>query len=364
MVSPRSLFSCVTNIVGCEASETIIPRSKCPEHNKQCSKSRVCSTISFYPIILTISSIIAVHGLNPRSENDSDHAWNTWRKPPGPQGRLWLREDLPQYVPETRIFLYEYNSTAVYGKDRDTFIGKANELLEAIRIERDGVELRPILLLGHSMGGLLIKQALINAHNNPKYTPIKDATSGLAFFATPHHGGDSMLVNLGGVVSKIAIALGFQKGDDVLETLKNGSIFSDIMREHWRHQLLEYDIISFWGALDNVKFESVMELCVLIVGLQVVPRESARFGIPGDRENVVKLNADHSGICKFGSTVAEQDNFKLVKVNIRDIYKNALKKCESSIMPPSIINREETAEHEDNQNKLEARWLKLKGDRV
>jgi len=107
-----------------------------------------------------------------------------------------------------------------------------------------------------------------------------------------------------------------------------------------------------------------MELRVLIVGLQVVPRESARFGIPGDRENVVKLNADHSGICKFGSTVAEQDNFKLVKVNIKDIYKNALKKCESSIMPPSIISREETAEHEDNQNKLEARWLKLKGGRV
>ena len=201
---------------------------------------------------LTISSIIAVHGLNPRSKNDAEHAWNTWRKPSGPNGRLWLRDDLPQYVPETRIFLYEYNSTAVYGKDMDTFIGKANELLEAIRIEREDIETRPILFLGHSMGGLLIKQALINAHNNPKYTPIKDATTGLAFFATPHHGGDWMLVSLGGIVAKIATTVGFQKGDDVLETLKKGSIFSDIMQEHWRHQLLKYDIISFWGALDNV----------------------------------------------------------------------------------------------------------------
>ncbi len=60
-------------------------------------------------------------------------------------------------------------------------------MLEAIRIERDGVESRSILFLGHSMGGLLIKQALINVHNNPKYTPIKDVTTGLAFFATPHH---------------------------------------------------------------------------------------------------------------------------------------------------------------------------------
>jgi hypothetical protein len=198
------------------------------------------------------TSIIAVHGLNPRRKNDRDHAWDTWRKPSGPQGRLWLRDDLPQHLLQPRIFLYEYNSTAVFGKDRDTFIGKASELLEAITIERKDIEPRPILFLGHSIGGLLIKQALINAHNNPKYMWIKVATTGLVFFATPHHGRDTTLVSLGGVVAEIATAIGYQKGDDVLETLKSGSIFSEIMQKHWRHQLLKYDIISFWGALDKV----------------------------------------------------------------------------------------------------------------
>lgn len=164
---------------------------------------------------------------------------------------MWLRDDLPRYIPEARIFLYEYNATAVYGKDRDTFVGKANELLEAIRIKRTD-DTRPILLLGHSMGGLLIKQALINAHINSKYTPIKDATSGLVFFATPHNGGDWKLVSLGGLAAKIATSAGFQKGDNVLKTLKAGSIFSDIMQEQWRHQLLRYDIISFWGSKDGV----------------------------------------------------------------------------------------------------------------
>jgi len=185
-----------------------------------------------YVTLLTTATIIAVYGLNPRSKNDTDHAWDTWRTPSGPQERLWLRDDLPQYIAESRIFLYGYNSTAVYGQDRDTFIGKANELLKAIRIERDEVELRPMPLLGHSIGGLLIKQALINAHNNPKYTLVKTATKGLVFFATPHNGGDWKLVSLGGVVAKIATAVGFQKGNDVTETLKNGSIFSDIMQGH------------------------------------------------------------------------------------------------------------------------------------
>lgn len=102
------------------------------------------------------------------------------------------------------------------------------------------------------MGGLLVKQALLNAHNNPKYGPIKDATTGLAFFATPHNGGDWKLISLGAIVVKVAQATGFHKGDDILETLKTGSMFSDVMNEFFRQQLLKYDIISFWGAWDEV----------------------------------------------------------------------------------------------------------------
>jgi hypothetical protein len=174
--------------------------------------------------------------------------------PAGPQGRLWLRDDLPQYIPESRIFLYEYNSTAVYGKDRSTFIDKANMLLEEIRLERRETGKRPILFLGHSVGGLLIKQALINAHNsaNSKYSSIKDATTGLAFFATPHHGASSMKVTFGDILAKIATGLGVQQGDNIVEILKNEGIFSDITHEQWRHRLPNYGVISFWGAYDSV----------------------------------------------------------------------------------------------------------------
>ncbi|XXG98067.1 hypothetical protein Hte_004385 [Hypoxylon texense] len=158
------------------------------------------------------------------------------------------------------------------------------------------------------MGGLLIKQALINAHNNPKYAPIKNAASGLAFFGTPHNGGDEMLVSVGGLAARIARTTGFQKGDNVIKVLKRGGMFSDIMKEHWRHQLLEYDVVSFWGASDNV-----------------VPRESARMSLYCNREIVVKLEADHRMVCKFGESQIEQDNLKLVLPKLQDLYRNALK---------------------------------------
>lgn len=64
----------------------------------------------------------------------------------------------------------------VYGNDRSTFIDKANEFLEAIRTKREDAKNRPLVLLGYSLGGLLIEQALVNAHNNPKYTHIRDST--------------------------------------------------------------------------------------------------------------------------------------------------------------------------------------------
>lgn len=42
----------------------------------------------------------------------------------------------------------------------------------------------------------------------------------------------------------------------------------------------------------------------------------------------MKLNADHGGVCKFGNSQTDLDNLKLVKHNIRDVFKQALKRCE------------------------------------
>lgn len=67
---------------------------------------------------------------------------------------------------------------------------------------------------------------------------------------------------------------------------------------------------------------------------EVVSMQSARLGsLPGDRENVVKLKAGHGGVCKFGPSQTDQDNFELVRGNIRDIYKNAIRDSELRTAP-------------------------------
>ncbi|KAF4946137.1 hypothetical protein FGADI_11415 [Fusarium gaditjirri] len=251
--------------------------------------------------------IVAVHGLCPPTKGETRHAFDTWRTPSGQKGRLWLQQDLPDHIPDSRIFLYQYNTTAAYGQGLDDFRSKADNLLEVIGIERGDCPDRPVLLLGHSMGGLLIKQALVNAHTNPGYSAIKDATTGIVFLGTPH---DPATGELGEVAAAIAKDLGHETEVPLVESLQAGSIFSEL--ESWKHQVLQYDTVSFWGSSDTM-----------------VSRKSVSLGLPGDVAKIIELDASHRGLCKFGNTDKDQHNLKIVVENIKRLYDIAIEKSQS-----------------------------------
>ena len=73
------------------------------------------------------------------------------------------------------------------------------------------------------------------------------------FFGTPHAGGNGGLVVIGSLVAQIATFLGFRAKSDMVSTLKNGSIFTDIQQETFRHQLMSYQIVSFYEKHGDVR---------------------------------------------------------------------------------------------------------------
>jgi hypothetical protein len=91
-----------------------------------------------------------------------------------------------------------------------------------------------------------------------------------------------------------------------------------------------------------------------------VPRDSARFGLPGDRENIVKLNADHSTVCKFGSSQIDQDNLDLVQNNIQSLYKSAIKAGEL-VTPGSLASQGLESNLDESERALQARFDQLRG---
>ncbi|KAH8703510.1 putative ankyrin repeat-containing protein [Talaromyces proteolyticus] len=255
--------------------------------------------------------IIAVHGLNPWSKTDTQHAWDTWQKPAGLNGRLWLRDDLKEKTPEARVFLYQYNSKLVWGGDKASFLLKADEFLEAIRLKRKKTPQRPIIFIGHSLGGLLIEQALVNSHNSRRYGSIEKATTGLVFFGTPHGGGNPTLVTIGSAAARVARVLGAQKSMDIEQTLQSGSLFTEILQHSFRNQLMNYQIVSFWEGKGNI-----------------VDRKSAMFGLPDHVEQDVELKATHGDMCRF-DTENEEDKeiFNIVWGNLEDLYDKALERA-------------------------------------
>ena len=149
--------------------------------------------------------------------------------------------------------LYTYNSSPVFGSSKDRFITEASQLLENLSVKRNQYSRRPLMLIGHSLGGILIKQSLVNAAANPKHRDILELTFALVFMGTPHSGpADSSKILFARSCAQIVKSLKGHKSNDLLEAVENGSLFSDILKENWRHQLENYQIISCYETIDPV----------------------------------------------------------------------------------------------------------------
>jgi hypothetical protein len=95
------------------------------------------------------------------------------------------------------------------------------------------------------LGGLVVKQALLNAFEDPHYSSIYRATFGLVFFACPHQGANG--VSLAALMGTIVKA--FSTGtvnNQILTDLSRNSMVTEEMADRFRHQLERYRVVSFF----------------------------------------------------------------------------------------------------------------------
>jgi hypothetical protein len=121
-------------------------------------------------------NIIAVHGLN-------GDAYSTWTHP---NGTLWLRDLLPNFLPGCRVYTYGYPSQVVFNRSYADVSAYARRLLNSIRgLWEEWAEVRlrhfqgkclwsnhpgwltlrgslqasrSIIFICHSLGGIVVKQ--------------------------------------------------------------------------------------------------------------------------------------------------------------------------------------------------------------
>jgi hypothetical protein len=96
------------------------------------------------------------------------------------QGPSWVRQGIRREANRARILLYEH-PVVVEGTTLNRLAIALLDELRALRTREKRPE-RPLLFIGHSIGGLVVKMALVRASRDARYEGILRECYGVAFF--------------------------------------------------------------------------------------------------------------------------------------------------------------------------------------
>lgn len=220
---------------------------------------------------------IFVHGLGGGSRK-------TWSKTSSVT-HYWPQEWLPKdpAFKNVRVHSFGYDSDWVKGKDNCLNIhhfGKS--LLGEMSMSPYLADAdTPIVLIGHSMGGLVIKKAYILARQGAAYETLAKRFHTIYFLATPHRGSDSakLLNNI--------LQIAYSSRAYVVD-LKRGSGAIQSINDEFRRYSADIDIWSFYET---------RKLNMGVFSTLIVDPDSATLGYPEEKQ--MPMNADHRSICKF-----------------------------------------------------------------
>ncbi|KAG6119819.1 hypothetical protein E4U14_004662 [Claviceps sp. LM454 group G7] len=129
--------------------------------------------------------IVAVHGLG----GQGFHSWTSWDSK-ARKAKPWLQELLGADIPNARIMAFGYLSDGISFSYivRNVVYGQALDLAKLLsaRRRRDHTNRRPLFFIAHSLGGWIVKRALIISSEaaDPDLKDIELSTSGVAFIGT------------------------------------------------------------------------------------------------------------------------------------------------------------------------------------
>ncbi|KAK4225626.1 Alpha/Beta hydrolase protein [Podospora fimiseda] len=227
--------------------------------------------------------IVFVHGVN----GDKVDTW-TWKD--GNPHMFWPQKLLPDTLPKARILSFGYNAkfAKFFPETNDTPLAPeltidhyTNQLLHALRVVREGEEKeRPIIFVAHSMGGLVVANALSGKVAEDVQQTIVDRTIGILFLGTPFLGsslaryGEMAMVFLGHIINT--------KSSDLEVLKKNSKKLAD----------LNQAFAIFLKERDRAHDKAPSHLWN---DLFVVPAASATWlGI-----KALSIDADHREMCRF-----------------------------------------------------------------
>lgn len=166
----------------------------------------------------------------------------------------------------------------------------------------------PLVMVGHSMGGLVIKKAYILARNDPMYRSIFDRFHTMFFIATPHRGAGSakLLFNI--------LRLSNQGSQPYLAELEKDSASIEAINDEFRPLCDQLHLYSFYETVPTT---------VGVKSSVIVDKVSAILGYA--HEKTACIYANHRGVCKFQS--ATDSNYLILRNAFATTVDDIATKC-------------------------------------
>ncbi|KAH6994901.1 hypothetical protein EDB80DRAFT_728193 [Ilyonectria destructans] len=253
--------------------------------------------------------IVAVHGLG----GEGFRSWTTAE--PKARPKAWLQELLAKDIPNSRIMTYGYVSDGVNYRYlvRNVLYGRALDMVKELGAQRsrDGTARRPLFFIAHSLGGWIVKRALIISSEaiDPQLKDIELSTCGVAFFGTLSPGRPSSPSPLANVIRRTTS--GFETDPRSSRSSRSSRSFtmepqpSDI---EW----LENQMEAFKAITANLPRLSFHETKKSSDGFIVDKRHSMQ----GSDGAQIGLKATHSDLVKFQG---RDSNYKTFIARFREM---------------------------------------------
>uniref|UniRef100_A0A336MIQ4 CSON012896 protein n=1 Tax=Culicoides sonorensis TaxID=179676 RepID=A0A336MIQ4_CULSO len=200
--------------------------------------------------------------------------------------KCWPGEWLPLDCPGVRVIAVNYTTDPylwrpvwVKKRNRSTLVDRAREMSDML-IEKDVGNKRPIIWVGHSKGGIFIKQMIVDAWESGRANAknLFRSSRGCFFYSVPHRGSSLADFNLPLLRQSV----------ELLEIQKDCPSILDLHRRFvalYRAGHLKVDVFSF--------VETALTL-MSVLYLRIVTIDSADPGIG----EVCGVHLDHREICK------------------------------------------------------------------
>ncbi|KAI0513154.1 hypothetical protein F5B22DRAFT_657326 [Xylaria bambusicola] len=259
-----------------------------------------------HPFYTWVRKVPATGASTPRTRSRSYHFWRKDGDKSDDEDLkvMWLRDLLPLQVRNARIAAYSHQLDWKGGDIKATLRECSDQFLNILlhKRGRDEERRRPLILIGHSLGGLVIQQALVNAVHGTLYSDIRYSVTGVIFLGAPFRG--SGLAMYGEWLAKAS-----RRNARLLATLRKDEPYLHGMSCDFWASYGDRDIVCFYEKKNNANF--------VLFKQRVVGSQSAC--INGKRG--IYMNTDHSGLNKFSGD--HDENYKLLLPEIQRMVNNA-----------------------------------------